>query len=71
MFKLKTSIKSINIMFHNILDFSVLSQNHQDFEKKITLFNIKDSVNEVVEIEKDKIRLKEIDLQVHYFDFKN
>jgi hypothetical protein len=47
-----------------MLDYSILNQDEKKFTKDISSFNIKDKINEVIEIQEDKIKFKEINCKL-------
>ena len=47
-----------------MLDYSILNQDDKKFIKDLSRFSIVDSVNEIIEIQQDKINLKNIVCQI-------
>ena len=47
-----------------MLDYSILNQDEKKFIKDLSRFSIVDSVNEIIEIQQDKINLKNIVCQI-------
>lgn len=68
-FKIKTSTKFIDYFVHDILDFSILNQKSKNFTKINSVFNIKESVSEIVEMLRDKMSMKDIVLKESYHNF--
>lgn len=60
--KMKSSSKLIDYFVHDMLDFTVLSNDKKNFIKKNQEFPLYDSINEVIQIMEDKIKMKNIQL---------
>ena len=52
--------KFINYFVHDILDYSVINKDDKNFTKTIEKFDIRKAIEEIVEIQHDKIKMKEI-----------
>ena len=63
------SAKMIDFFVHDILDYAVLRSKNQKFKKNIQIFNIKEVIEEVVDILKDKAIMKNIDIQLEFKGF--
>jgi signal transduction histidine kinase len=69
--KIVSATKFIDFFVHDMLDYSILNQDDKKFSKDITRFSILDAVNEIKEIQEDKIKLKNINFQIQMKGFKN
>lgn len=58
--KTETGAKFIDFFVHDILDFSVLNNNGKNFTKVSKVCDIRNAVDEIVEMQHDKINLKQI-----------
>ena len=47
---------------HDILDYTILNKEERNFVKNITLFDIRDAMNELKDILNDKIEMKKIEV---------
>ena len=56
----------IDFFVHDILDYAVLRGKKQNFSKSIQIFNIKEAIEEVTDILKEKATMKNIDLQLEF-----
>lgn len=54
---------------HDILDFSVLKNTQNNFTKNATVFDVQEAINEIVEMQIDKINMKEINFKISYLGF--
>ena len=48
--KLGCSVKFIDFFVHDILDYTLLMKQQSNFMKNNTVFNIKEAMNEIVDI---------------------
>ena len=69
--KMASSTKFIDFFVHDILDYTMLNKNESKFDKHITIFNVKDSVNEIIETLDDKTQMKDIEIDTKYVGFEN
>tara|TARA_B110000285_G_scaffold87019_1_gene99698 strand:- start:427 stop:876 length:450 start_codon:yes stop_codon:yes gene_type:complete len=69
--KIVSATKFIDFFVHDMLDYSILNQDDKKFSKDITRFSILDAVNEIKEIQEDKIKLKNINFQIQMKGFKH
>ena len=61
--KIVSASKFIDYFVHDMLDYTILSKN-ENFTKTLETFDVRNSVNEIVEILEDKIQMKEIKISV-------
>ena len=61
--KIAQSVKFVDYFVHDILDSSVLRKADSSFTKEMKLFDVRDAVNEIIEIQEDKVMMK--DIQIH------
>lgn len=67
--KIQNSGKFIKFFVHDILDFSILKQDGDKFVKNIAVFDIRDSIQEILEIQEDKIAMKNIKVETEFVGF--
>jgi hypothetical protein len=67
--KIFSAAKFIDYFVHDILDYSMLQKNSDNFLKRSADFDIRDAINEIIDIENDKIQMKSITVQQHYLGF--
>ena len=65
-----TATKFIDFFIHDMLDYSILSEGTQNFTKNISVFNVNDAVNEIIDIMADKVNMKELNVSVQMLGFK-
>ena len=65
-----TATKFIDFFIHDMLDYTILSEGTQNFTKNISVFNINDAVNEIIDIMADKVNMKELNVSVQMLGFK-
>ena len=68
--KITFATKFIDFFVHDILDYTILNKNEQNFTKNIDVFNIKTAVNEIRETFEDKIEMKQIEVKTKFVGFK-
>ena len=67
--KMTSATKFIDFFVHDILDYTILNQDEQNFTKNITIFNLKTAVQEIIDTLNDKAEMKEINVSVEYKGF--
>ena len=67
--KMSSATKFIDFFVHDILDYTMLNKNVNSFVKNISIFNIKDAVDEIVDTLADKAYLKNLDISVKMIGF--
>jgi hypothetical protein len=53
--KIFSAAKFIDYFVHDILDYTILQKDSENFLKRSTDFDIRDAINEIIDIEIDKI----------------
>ena len=61
--------KFIDYFVHDILDYSILSRDDKNFTKDITCFDVREAIEEILEIMDDKAKMKRITLSEFYTFF--
>ena len=61
----------IDFFVHDILDYSNLRKGKLIFEKNNEIINIKDAVEEIIEIQKDKCDKLQLEVKVEFHGFNN
>ena len=67
--KMSSAAMYIDHFVHDMLDYSILSQGEESLDKTITKFDIRQSVNDIIEIQEDKFEMKNIDVQKKFTGF--
>lgn len=69
--KIQQSAKFIDFFAHDVLDFSILHKDGQKFKKQKQVFDIREAVGEIIELQKDKTNLKGLRITTRYEGFQN
>ena len=56
--KMASGTNFIDFFVHDILDFSILEKNEENFTKNISVFNMSSAVDEIIESLTDKTQMK-------------
>lgn len=64
-----SAAKFIDFFIHDILDYTVLFKNEKGFSKNMEVFNIKEAIQEILDIMEDKIKMKQLKVIVNYVGF--
>ena len=67
---MSSAAKFIDYFVHDILDYTILNKEEKNFAKDTTSMDIRATINEIVEIQRDKAKIKDIDIQIRYKNFK-
>lgn len=67
--KMSSAAKFIDYFVHDILDYTILNKEEKNFAKDIKLMDIRRTIQEIVEIQEDKAKIKDIDIQISYKNF--
>ena len=67
--KITSGVKLIDLFVHDILDYSSLNKGKLHLEKNIEIFDVKQAVNEIIDIQHDKCVIKQIDLKTQFHGF--
>jgi signal transduction histidine kinase len=59
----------IDHFVNDMLDYSILSKGGEKLEKSISKFDVRKSISEILEIQEDKIEMKNIDVQTKFNGF--
>jgi signal transduction histidine kinase len=52
-----------------MLDYTILNKEEKNFAKTIETFDIRNAVNEIIEILEDKISMKSLQVELHFVGF--
>lgn len=63
------SAQLIDFFVHDILDYSVITNKSENFTKNIDTFDIKESIDQIIAIMKDKAEKKNITIMTEYEGF--
>ena len=69
--KIVSASKFIDYFVHDMLDYTILNKEEKNFTKTIDRFDIRTAVNEIIEIQEDKIQMKSIQVDQHFIGFEN
>ena len=58
--KMTSSSNFIDFFVHDILDYTILNKDDKNFSKDLSIFNMEVALNQILEIQEDKIELKQI-----------
>lgn len=61
----------IDHFVNDMLDYSILSKGGERLEKSISKFDVRKSISEILEIQEDKIEMKNIDVQRKFNGFSD
>ena len=64
-----TATKFIDFFIHDILDYTMINEGAKKFTKNISVFNIKDAVNEIIDIMADKVSMKNLNVTLKMVGF--
>ena len=67
--KISSAGKFIDFFVHDILDYTILSKDNHKFIKNMAVFNLKQSIQELLEMLEDKIKMKMINVKTRFIDF--
>jgi hypothetical protein len=56
--KIMSATKFIDFFVHDILDYTILTKEGNNFVKNVTVFDIQDAINDLKDILEDKIKMK-------------
>ena len=68
--KMSSAAKFIDYFVHDILDYTILNKEEKNFAKDLKLMDIRRTIEEIVEIQEDKAKIKNIDIQIKFKGFK-
>ena len=54
-----------------MLDYTILSKEDKGFTKNIEKFDVRETVDEIIEIQQDQIEMKNIHVERHFKGFTN
>lgn len=67
--KMFSATKFIDYFVHDILDYTILNKQEKNFTKNDVVLDVREAINEIMEIMNDKIEMKAIDIQPYYRRF--
>lgn len=68
--KMMSSANLIDYFVHDILDYTILTNDSKNFTKDISVFDIRECVEQILVIFEDKMNMKELQLNVKYNYFR-
>ena len=69
--KMTSAAKFIDFFVHDILDYTMLNKEEKGFTKALMVFDIREAVLEIITIQEDKAKFKNISLRTVYNGFEN
>ena len=52
----------IDFFVHDILDYTILNEDNSNFQKHISVFDVREAVNQILQLQEDKIEMKKIQI---------
>lgn len=68
--KITNSAHHIDFFLHDILDYAVLKGKQQKFTTNIQIFDVKEAIEQVVDVQLDKANMKKINIEIEYQGLK-
>ena len=68
--KIFSATKFIDYFVHDILDYTILNKQQKNFTKNSVIIDIRDAIQEIMDIQHDKIAMKTIQISSHFKNFK-
>ena len=65
-----SSANIIDFFVHDILDYTILTNDHKNFIKDLSIFDIREAVNQILGIIEDKALMKKIGIKTKYRGFR-
>ena len=69
--KIFSASKFIDYFVHDMLDYSILNRENENFTKNFVKFDLKSALEEIVEMLQDKIEMKNIKIENSYKGFES
>jgi hypothetical protein len=69
--KIVCASKFIDYFVHDMLDYTILNKGDKNFVKIIESFDIRNTIDEIIEIQEDKIQMKGIEIVLKLQGFEN
>ena len=67
--KTTSATKFIDFFVHDILDYTLLNQQQRNFLKNMANFDIREAIQEILDIQQDKITMKQIKIKTEFKSF--
>ena len=64
-----SACKFIDFFVHDILDYTILNEEDRNFIKESEVLDIKEAIDEIMEIQEDKIKMKNIRVKSYFYGF--
>ena len=68
--KMTSSANIIDFFVHDILDYTILTNDDKNFIKDLSIFDIREAVNQILVIIEDKAIMKKITMKTKYRGFR-
>ena len=69
--KMFSATKFIDFFVHDILDYTILNKQEKNFTKNSVVLDVREAINEIMEIMNDKIEMKAIVVQQFFKNFND
>ena len=68
--KIFSATKFIDYFVHDILDYTILNKQQKNFTKNSVIIDVRDAIQEIMDIQHDKIAMKTIQASTHFKNFR-
>jgi signal transduction histidine kinase len=68
---MSNACKFIDFFVHDILDYTILNKDSKNFIKDFQIFDIREAMDEILQILEDKSMLKNITVETHFKGFNH
>ena len=65
-----SAAKFIDYFVHDILDYTILNKQEKNFAKDLQIMDIRNTIEEIIEIQGDKAEIKQIEIEIKYKNFE-
>ena len=69
--KIVSATQFIDFFVHDILDFSVLSKDDANFTPNNSVFDVREAIQHIINIQEDKTNMKSIQVRKLFVGFEN
>lgn len=69
--KIHNASEFIDFFVHDILDYSILNENSQNFHTHEEIFQVREAVEHIIQIMEDKAELKNISISTAFMGFND
>ena len=69
--KITSASKFIDYFVHDILDYTILNKKEKNFTKDLSVFDIRETLKQIIEIQEDKATMKNIKIRLLFKGFES